>query len=157
MRPALAEPRGDTALAGLRYWEQLRRGRAMPARNDIEPLDIAPLLPHVYLVNVSYDPLDFRYRLIGTQIVEHSLGDYTGRSLRELPEQSPPSQIWALFNQAIEERRPVCTRIPYLHIPGRSVEKLAAPLSSDGQTVDMLFGVIEFESYCTEVPHRIAF
>ena len=157
MTLALAEPRGETALAGLTYWERLRAGRPMPSREDIEPLDIAPLLPHVYLVNISYDPLDFRYRLIGTKIVEHSLADYTGRSLRELPEQHPPSQVWALFNQAIEERRPVCTRIPYLHIPGRSVEKLAAPLSSDGQTVDMLFGVIEFETYRTEASYRIAF
>ena len=157
MALALAEPRGETALAGLHYWEQLRRGRVMPSREDIEPLDIAALLPHVYLVNIAYDPLDFRYRLIGTKIVEHSLADYTGRSLRDLPEQRPPSQIWALFNQAIEERRPVCTRIPYLHIPGRSVEKLAAPLSTDGQTIDMLFGVIEFETYNSEASYRIAF
>jgi len=157
MTLALAEPHGDTALAGLHYWEQLRRGRLLPSRVDIEPLDIASLLPQVYLVDITYDPLDFRYRLIGTKIVEHSLADYTGRSLRDLPEQSPPSEIWALFNQAIEERRPVCTRIPYLHIPGRFVEKLAAPLSSDGGRVDMLFGVIEFEPYRTEAPYRIAF
>ena len=157
MTLALADPRGDIALAGLHYWEQLRRGRPLPSREDIEPLDIASLLPQVYLVDITYDPLDFRYRLIGTRIVEHSLSDYTGRSLRDLPEQRPPSQIWALFNQVIEERRPICTRIPYLHIPGRAVEKLAAPLSSDGQTVDMLFGVIEFETYRTEASYRIAF
>jgi len=157
MALALAEPRGESVLAGLRYWEQQRRGKPLPSRLDIDPHDIAPLLPQVYLVNVAYDPLDFQYRLLGTEIVDHSVADYTGRRLRDLPEQRPPSQIWALYKEAVEGRRPVCTRVPYLHIPGRSVEMLATPLSSDGQRVDMLFGVIEFEVDRLEPARAIAF
>ena len=157
MTLALAEPGGAIIMAGLRYWERQRGGKAMPSREEIDPLDIPSLLPQVYLVNVSYDPIDFQYRLIGTDIVDHSTADYTGRRLRDLPEQRPPSQIWSLFNQAVEECRPITTRIPYLHIPGRSVEKLAAPLSSNGQRVDMLFGVIEFEPDRIEPHYNVAF
>lgn len=51
----------------LRYWEQRRDGRTAPRRRDIDALDMPPLiLPHVLLIEVERDPLDFRYRLAGT-------------------------------------------------------------------------------------------
>jgi hypothetical protein len=49
------------------YWEQRLRGRIAPTRADIDPLDIpARLLPHILLIDVEHDPVDFRYRLAGT-------------------------------------------------------------------------------------------
>jgi len=51
----------------LEYWEGRRQGRAAPRRCDIDPIDIpALLLPHILLIDVGRDPLDFRYRLAGT-------------------------------------------------------------------------------------------
>jgi hypothetical protein len=51
----------------LRYWEACRAGRIAPARGDIDPLDLPPpLLPHVVLVDVKWEPLEFSYRLAGT-------------------------------------------------------------------------------------------
>ncbi len=130
---------------GLRYWEERRRDRCLPSRADIDPLDIPALLPQVFLVDVSQEPLEFRYRLVGTQIVRHSAADYTGRSLQDLPEQCPPSRIWSVFQRVVEERRPFSAEVPYIHIPGKSVEMLAAPLSDDGATVNMIFGIIQFD------------
>lgn len=51
----------------LEYWDDRRRGRVAPGRVDIDPLDLSPsLLPHVVLIDVEHEPLDFRYRLAGT-------------------------------------------------------------------------------------------
>ncbi len=130
---------------GLRYWEERRRDRGLPSRADIDPLDIPDLLPQVFLVNVTRAPLDFRYRLLGTQIVRHSAADYTGKSLRDLPEQCPPSRIWSLFQRVVEERRPWSAEVPYVYIPGKFVEMLATPLSDDGTQVNMIFGVVQFD------------
>ena len=130
---------------GLRYWEERRRDRSMPSRADIDPLDIPDLLPQVFLVNVSRDPLEFRYRLLGTQIVRHSAADYTGKSLHDLPEQCPPSRIWSLFQRVVEECRPFSARVPYIYVPGKFVEMLATPLSDDGTNVNMLFGMVQFD------------
>ena len=135
---------------GLRYWEERRRDRGLPSRADIDPLDIPDLLPPVFLVNVLREPLDFRYRLLGTQIVRHSAADYTGKSLRELPEQCPPSRIWSLFQRVVEERRPSSAKVPYIYIPGKSVEMLATPLSDDGANVNMIFGVVQFDPSVAE-------
>lgn len=51
----------------LAYWEQRRAGRIAPSRADIDPLDVPPsVLPHLLLIDVERDPVDFRYRLAGT-------------------------------------------------------------------------------------------
>ncbi len=138
-------PEATGVTAGLQYWEERRGERRMPARADIDPLHIPALLPQVFLIDVRRDPLDFGYRLLGTQIVRHSAADYTGKSLRDLPAQCPPSQMWSLFQRVVEEGRPFTAEVPYLHLPGKTVEILAAPLSVDGTNVNMIFGVVQFD------------
>lgn len=140
----LTQPEGRFVTATLDYWKSRQGKYRMPARGDLDPLDIPSLLSHVYLVDVAHDPLDFRYRLLGTEIVKRSRSDYTGQGLTELPEQKPASQIWTLYRKAVVETVPVTALIPYLHIPGRFVEILAAPLSDDGRIVNMLLGAIDF-------------
>jgi hypothetical protein len=51
------------------YWDRKRGPRAMPARRDIEPTDLVPLLPHLMMVDVEEGPR-FRYRVFGTAVVE---------------------------------------------------------------------------------------
>lgn len=49
------------------YWRERRGDRVAPGRADIDPLDFPPsLLPHIVLIDVVREPLDFRYRLAGT-------------------------------------------------------------------------------------------
>uniref|UniRef100_UPI003137A719 PAS domain-containing protein n=1 Tax=Ferrovibrio terrae TaxID=2594003 RepID=UPI003137A719 len=57
--------------------------RPMPARADLDPAEITPLLPNLILRDVLRDtkpgwPLDFRYRLIGTRVDAMMNGRYTG-------------------------------------------------------------------------------
>ncbi len=142
----LTQPQGRFVAAAHDYWKRIRGEFRMPARADLDPLDIPGLLSHVVLIDVGHDPLEFGYRLIGTEIVKRSRGDYTGKKLADLPEQRAPSQIWSLYRKAVIETADATALIPYVHIPGRFVEMLAAPLSNDGRTVNMLFGAIDFPS-----------
>jgi hypothetical protein len=45
------------------YWLAKRGGRAMPARADLEPVEIKKLLPMLVLVDVTADARRFVYRL----------------------------------------------------------------------------------------------
>ena len=45
-----------------RYWNS-RAGGLVPQRNDIEPADIKPLLPFLYIVRYERDPFRVRYIL----------------------------------------------------------------------------------------------
>lgn len=140
MRPTVV-----TNVRILAYWQDLCPPDGLPGRGDIDPLDIPGLLPNVYLVDIRHTPLNFRYRLLGTAIVEHSMHDYTGMWVGDIPMQAPPSQIWSLYETVVGTRRPACDLIPYKDRANWFVEMQCMPLSRDGSQVDMLFGSIAFE------------
>ena len=127
------------------YWQLIADGRPMPARADMDPGAIASLLPNILLLDVTRDPLDFSYRLIGTAIVERSQHDYTGMRVMDIPLQRRPSRIWSLYEDVVRTGQPLCTHIPYRDEATRHVEMQALPLSDDGKTVNKLLGSVVFD------------
>lgn len=130
----------------LEYWIKIRGDRPMPSRADLDPIDIRQILPNVVLLDVTHDPLDFRYRLIGTKIVSQLNDDHTGKWMSEIPHQKPPSTIWSSCETVVNQKLPMTTEIPYT---GRNrdfavSEDIVMPLSADGINVTMLFVVIDF-------------
>ncbi len=118
----------------------------MPSRADLDPAEIRTILPCVFLLDVTQDPLDFRYRLIGTKMASHLNRDLTGSWMSELPHQRPPSRIWSACAKVVETRVPLSSDTPYvgkLH-EFRKTEDLILPLSVDGETVNMLFVTADF-------------
>src|SRR5215475_13818177 len=61
------------------YWLAKRGERRMPSRWDIEPGQLRRLLRNLMLVDVLYNPIRFRYRLIGANIVDATGEDRTGK------------------------------------------------------------------------------
>ena len=129
-----------------RYWDLKRAGRPMPARADIDPAEMVAFLSHIVLLDVLRDPLDFRYRLMGTAVDAHMTRYYTGLRMSEVPHQRAPSIIWSNFETVLRERTPMLTNVPYVgpHKDFLRVQDLIMPLSSDGQEVDILFAVVDF-------------
>lgn len=64
----LANVGEEASRAFLRYWFQLRGNRLMPERRDIDPTQVAPLLPKMWLWDVVPERKDFRCRLAGEEI-----------------------------------------------------------------------------------------
>lgn len=56
---------------------------AVPRRRDIDPTELPGLLPNLMLLDVERNPLRFRYRLVGTRVVDFSYHDFTGTYLDE--------------------------------------------------------------------------
>jgi hypothetical protein len=128
---------------GYAYWRRKAAGRRMPARADLEPTDIPKLLPHVMLVEVV-DGKRYRYRLIGTENERAHGINATGRFLDEVlkgPEYK--KHVLALYDQTVDERRPVYSESLFLSLEIGSVERhtkvLFMPLSEDGERVNLLF------------------
>jgi len=142
----LLELRSPVNRFGYAYWNTKRGERRMPTRNDIDPGEIKKILPNIILLDVKQESLDFRYRLIGTDMDEHMLDRYTGKWMSEIDHQKPPSCIWTSCKWVVEMRLPLSSRIPYV---GRNkefitTEDLIMPLSQDDQTVEMLFVTVGF-------------
>lgn len=140
----LGEPRFRDAFA---YWDSKRGIRSMPSRRDIDPVEIPRLLPYVMLVDVLRDPLDFRYRLIGTEVRDILRGDYTGKRYTEVPGKGPGSTVWSNYETVVMRKAPVLCTPPYVG-PDRQLRRcdsLLMPLSDDGAAVNMVLNVIAIE------------
>jgi hypothetical protein len=133
----------------LTYWESKRAGRKMPARRDLDPiLEIPKLVPWVVLVDVLRDPMDFRFRLIGSGVVDRSCRNNTGRLFSEMPQFGPGNYLWSHRATVVETCAPLQAEPPYVGRT-RSVKRVAdihLPLSEDDTVVNMIFTVVAFHS-----------
>lgn len=140
------QPRHPVVKAVARYWHEKRGMRAMPARADLDPCDIPALLPHLLLLDVAQDPLDFRYRLIGTVVDYHLREPRTGQWLSTIRHQSRGSVMWATLESVVTRKTPVVSTIPYVgpHADFKLSEDIILPLSDDGCTVNMMLVAVAY-------------
>jgi hypothetical protein len=129
-------PEIDLVLA---YWREKKADRAFPSRADIDPMEFPKALPRVMMVEVSYGPLEFRYRVAGTGLFAMHGQELTGKLARELD----PPEFGALIHRHYAEV--IARRAPALHLIELTVDYLATsyarlilPLSSDGRVIDRL-------------------
>src|SRR5579872_5062410 len=125
------------------YWRRIAAGRAMPARKDLDPVDIPRLLPHVMLVEVE-GPGRFRYRLIGTAIAQEQGVNATGRFVGEaIKNPEYRAHGLGLYEQCVHDHRPIYSESLFLSSEGGAVERhtkaVFLPLSDDGVTVNRVF------------------
>ncbi|MEQ8345197.1 MAG: PAS domain-containing protein [Sneathiellaceae bacterium] len=144
MKLELSEITDPRLSRGLAYWDRVRGGRVMPSRRDIRPREILALLPHVFLADVLTEPLRFRMRLAGTEVVNRFGEELTGRMLEEIDLGDRAMPILASYVATVAERAPQLTMEEYLRRDGRLMHyrRLLCPLSTDERRVDMLFGVM---------------
>ena len=127
------------------YWVEKRGERKMPARFDIDPLDILYIVGNVILVDViDGDPLRFHIRLHGTNLVERVGYELTGKMLDELPVDDFRALAQQSFSWVTSKAQPLQSRRDRT-IGGRSAryETVIMPLSDDGERVNrLLIGLV---------------
>lgn len=121
-------------------WQARRRGKKLPARGDFDPVDLKYLMGKLLLVDVLREPLRFRFRLIGTELVKRAGSDLTGRMLDEHPDPEFREHVRQRFAITVATRQPQSSIETRLVLDGRlrRYEALLLPLASDGEAVDML-------------------
>ena len=127
------------------YWDGKRGVRPMPARRDLDPVEMRAFLPQVMLLEVLDGGRDFFCRVVGSDVRERIGFEMTGRLLSELNgEPAIVGSILEEYREVVRLRRPTSARHDFINrITGRPkvYERLIAPLSDDGIVVNMLFGV----------------
>lgn len=143
---SLDDPALDPDLRrALDYWHQKRGTRLAPARADIDPVEIASLLPRVMLVDVSTDPVDFRFRLAGTGIFKVHGAELTNRRALEIEPPLYAEIVHRLYCEALARRAPLAHRLLIECETRRSgFTRIILPLSEDGAAINRLMTV---ESY----------
>jgi hypothetical protein len=135
--------------AVLRYWQAKRGGRAMPARREIDPLELGPeLLPHLVLTDLLDRGTRVRFRLVGTTVVKRLGFDPTAGYLGAEPMGGWADLLAALHRLVYAERAPIEARSEFTWKPDRrlGVEQLVLPLSQDGSDPAIALAAFVFAS-----------
>lgn len=130
----------------LDYWQRLRGDRPMPAKQDIDPSQLKPLLPYLMLAEIHQGPLRVRYRLVGTEAVRMAKEDYTGRWLADSGwDAEEVASYTRQYEMLVEKRRPLLGTGHLISHEGkeRIFEWGKFPLSEDGVQVTHCIGIEE--------------
>jgi hypothetical protein len=126
--------------AVLQYWSAKRGDRPMPSRREIDPIEFGPgVLPHLMLVDVEEGPR-FRYRLFGTAVSEAFGSDPTGQYIDAVMVGRYRDFLLGLYRDLLTMKKPVYSTSIYGNPADEKMwtQRLMLPLSSDGDTVDMV-------------------
>ncbi|MFC3675801.1 PAS domain-containing protein [Ferrovibrio xuzhouensis] len=126
------------------YWDGKRRGRAFPARADIDPLELGQMLPNLFLVDVLEAAPHFRYRLSGGNVDEIHGQSLTGKTPRHIRTADVAAAVEQRYREIVAARQPRCDHVTMLAEDHTfwHYECLLLPLSEDGERINMLLGGI---------------
>jgi len=127
------------------YWLAKAKGK-VPSRSDIDPVDVRELLPNLMMIDMLGDPVRFRYRLVGTRVVQYTGFDFTGRCLDEMVFQGRDF-IEQCYRRMLAEKRPIFGHYAWL-VRSRhfgQCEFGLFPLSDDGVTVNRGISIEDYE------------
>lgn len=128
------------------YWNSRAGAGNPPLRSQINPADIASILPWLLVLETLrfHDKREFRYRLAGTGCTELFGVDYTGKILGEnlTPEGAEIRQ--KEFNSVIETCHPILstTNLPIKAKEFISVHRGVFPITLAGSSIDQIFVVV---------------
>lgn len=128
------------------YWCARCKDGRLPGRAAIDPIDLPFVLADLLLVDVLREPVRFRYRLIGTNIVQPPRMDMSGRFVDEHPDAEFRRQALSVYTQVATTGRPLSVRHDAV-MDGRvrRHQTLLLPLAADGATVDMVLGAMRYQ------------
>jgi len=132
------------------YWSARRAGQTLPLRSDIDPLDMPRrLLPHLALAEpAGSNDNTIRFRLVGTELVQRTGRDVTGKTSADIMQGAYRAYIEGLYATVIAKACPLYaeTTRQWAEEGTSRVRRLLLPVG-DGQGV--VGYVLTAQSYST--------
>jgi hypothetical protein len=126
------------------HWQEKRGNRPMPARHDIDAVDLTYCLGYVCLIEVLRDPGPrFRFRVDGSNLADLTGFEMTGKFADEIPDLDYRDLVVELYGQVVSGKEPIFRREDESwNDTGMKIESVSLPLSSDAQSVDYILELI---------------
>jgi hypothetical protein len=133
----------------LDYWQAKRGTRAMPSRADIALRELKGQLGWISLIDVLPGGDDFRYRLIGTRIMQYFKSDTTGKTVSEsfAPVPEAGAMMLALLRSIVKNRFVIRSfgNLAWMGNDFEDFESLFLPFSDDGESVTMIMNPFVYD------------
>ncbi|MCL6683575.1 PAS domain-containing protein [Sphingomonas alba] len=129
------------------YWVSLLDGRDYPSIEDLDPANITDFAQNSVLLDFTGGRDNPATPYIGAAIrSECDLGDEVA-SIDQVPSRSLLSRLTDHYMQIIANRAPVGFEAEFVNQRGHSIcyRGILMPFSSDGDTIDFIYGVINWK------------
>ena len=134
------------------YWVSLLSGRAYPSIQDLDPANIEDFGPYSVLLDFSRDPEDPEIAFLGGILREECGLDAGVRKISEVPSRSLLSRLTDHYLQIIANSAPIGFEAEFVGQRGHHTmyRGILMPLSTDGETIDFIYGVINWKEVADE-------
>ena len=131
------------------YWRGKCVDGRLPGRPMIDPSEIRRHLPWIFMADVVDGGAEYRYRLLGTNIVSVNYRDVTGKLFSALYGGDAAKLAGARlgFDTARATGKPAFTRGRAFWRPDWAFDHFESaflPLATDGRTIDIILGEITY-------------
>jgi hypothetical protein len=130
------------------YWASLLNGRDFPSIEDLEPADVQDFADHSVLLDFTCGGDNPAVPYIGADIRDEcGLHDDT-RTIADVPSRSLLSRLTDHYMQIIANRAPVGFEAEFDNQRSETIcyRGILMPFSSDGETIDFIYGVINWKT-----------
>ncbi len=134
------------------YWVSLLDGRDYPSIEDLEPDHVSDFAPNSVLLDFTAGRDNPATPYIGAAIREEcGLGDDV-QAIADIPSRSLLSRLTDHYLQIIANRAPVGFEAEFVNQRGSAIcyRGILMPFSSDGDTIDFIYGVINWKAVDTQ-------
>ena len=130
------------------YWEKMRKGKAMPTEDDIDPDYLKDLWDYCFLIHVKdLDKPDYNYTYLGDEIKKAYQGELSGSECGEVA--SPNAKELAVsYEKVIKNCTPLLDEGEFVNMHNDVVKyrQCLLPLGENGK-VDAIFGGMRFKIF----------
>ena len=130
------------------YWQAKKHGDDLPARADIDPLEMKEWLGNLMLIEFHGDVSDYQIRLDGTNLEHYYGAPRTGGGVETLTSMEERKLLLTQYKTVLDEKCPAYYEAEFTNSDGvfSRQAKLILPLSADKQRVDMVLVGIYFRA-----------
>jgi hypothetical protein len=129
------------------YWVSLLDGRDFPSIEDLEPAEVDDFAENSVLLDFTCGRANPALPYVGPAIREECGLDDDMRTIADVPSRSLLSRLTDHYMQIIANRAPVGFEAEFENQRGESIcyRGILMPFSSDGDTIDFIYGVINWK------------
>ena len=129
------------------YWVSLLDGRDFPSIEDLEPADLVDFAPHSVLLDFTGGRDNPATPYVGAAIRDECDLPEEVQNIEDVPSRSLLSRLTDHYMQIIANRAPVGFEAEFDNQRDQTIcyRGILMPFSSDGDTIDFIYGVINWK------------
>lgn len=134
------------------YWVSLLDGRAYPSIEDLNPEELDDFGPNSVLLDFTSGSDDPAISYLGDALAAECELPDNASTIRDVPSRSLLSRLTDHYLQIIANRAPIGFEAEYVNERGNNTmyRGILMPFSSDDDTIDFIYGVINWKEVADE-------